>query len=161
MTESFLYPLLLNEIEGVYTGFTLSVFCGQNCVCSVSYTILDGSVSYLHILSSYFRCVACNFFFKIQIFEVLANSLNLQLWLCLVLTWDPIWVNSMGNHGAAGVFSEHGILVVLVFVCFFLIFSSFVCHESNIFCKKLVQHSEHLVSNVDTDGLASSRHSDD
>ena len=27
-------------------------------------------------------------------------------WLCLLMTWDPIWLNSMGNHGAAGVSSE-------------------------------------------------------
>ena len=40
--------------------------CGQNRVRSVSSTILIGSISYLHILSSNFRmCVACNACFKI------------------------------------------------------------------------------------------------
>ena len=40
--------------------------CGQNRICSVSSTILIGSISYLHILSSNFRrCVACNVCFKI------------------------------------------------------------------------------------------------
>ena len=60
-----------------YTGITLSVcrsvrlsVCGQNCVRSVSSTILIGSISYLHILSSNFRkCVACNAHFKIQKFK--------------------------------------------------------------------------------------------
>ena len=40
--------------------------CGQNRVRSVSSTILIGSISYLHILSSNLRrCVACNARFKI------------------------------------------------------------------------------------------------
>ena len=73
--------------------------CGQNGVRSVSSTIVIGSISYLHILSSNFRrCVACNGCFKIQKLEILANSLNLLLWLWLLLTWDPIWLNGMGNH---------------------------------------------------------------
>ena len=60
-----------------YTGITLSV-CGQNRVRSVSSTILIGSISYLHILSSNFRrCVTCNARFKIKKLEILANFLNL------------------------------------------------------------------------------------
>ena len=52
--------------------------CGQNRVRSVSSTILVGSISYLHILSSNFRrCAACNACFKIYNFEILANSINL------------------------------------------------------------------------------------
>ena len=50
------------KLKGGYTGFTspvrLSVgpsVCGQNRVRSVSSTILVGSISYLHILSSNFR----------------------------------------------------------------------------------------------------------
>ena len=77
--------------------------CGQNCACSVSSTILARSISYLHALSSNFRCVAFKLFFKIKKIEV-SNSLNLWLWL--VLTWDPKWTdelfNSMGNHGGWG-----------------------------------------------------------
>ena len=38
--------------------------------------------------------------------KILAIFLNLWLWLCLLLTWDPIWLNGMGNHEAAGVSSE-------------------------------------------------------
>ena len=45
-------------------------------------------------------------FFKSKQFEVVANSLNLQLWLCLVSTWAPIWISRMGNHGAVGVSSK-------------------------------------------------------
>ena len=52
--------------------------CGQNRVRSVSSTILIGSISYLHILSSNLRrCVVCTVCFKIQKFKILANSLNL------------------------------------------------------------------------------------
>ena len=41
--------------------------CGHNHVCFVSSTILDGSISYLHIISSNFRrCVPCNICLKIQ-----------------------------------------------------------------------------------------------
>ena len=59
------------------TSVRLSV-CGKNGVCSVSSTILIGSISYLHILSSNLRrCVACNARFKIKKFHILANSLNL------------------------------------------------------------------------------------
>ena len=41
----------------------------------------------------------------IWIFAIL--FLNLLLWLWLLLTWDLIWINYMGNHGAAGVFLKH------------------------------------------------------
>ena len=78
-----------------YTGFTLSIrlsVCEQNRVRSVSSIIHARSISYLHILSSLFRrCVSCKVVFKFQKHKVLANSLNLWLWLCLFLTWDPIW----------------------------------------------------------------------
>ena len=82
------YTPRFNEVErGVYwyhlvrlsvrPSVCLSV-CGQNRVRSVSSTILIGSISYLHILSSNFRrCVACNARFNIQKFEILANFLNL------------------------------------------------------------------------------------
>ena len=59
-----------------YTGFTLSVcpsvrvsVCGQNLVRSVSSTILAGSISYLHILSTNFRKrIACQVLWKIPKF---------------------------------------------------------------------------------------------
>ena len=103
--SSVVIPPASTKLKGGYTGITLSVcssvrlsVCGQNHVCSVSSTIFGGSISYLHILSSNF---CCNAHFKIQKFEILANFFNLLLWLCLLLTWDPIWLNGMGNHEAA------------------------------------------------------------
>ena len=76
------YNPRFNEVERRvywYHLVRLSV-CGQNRVHSVSSTILIGSISYLHILSSNFRrCVACNACFKIQKFEILANFLNLYI----------------------------------------------------------------------------------
>ena len=91
MKITWLYPPLQRSWEGgILVSPCPSVrpsVCGQNCVRSVSSTILVGSISYLHILSSNFRrCVACNVCFKIEKFEILANSLSLYLWLCLLLT---------------------------------------------------------------------------
>ena len=122
----FIHPAS-TKLKGGYTGFTLSVcpsvrpsvrlsVCGQNRVRSASSTILIGSISYLHILSNNFRrCVVCNGCFKIQKLEILTNSLNLWLWLSLLLTWDPIWLNGMGNHEMA---QNAGVLVVLVIFIF-------------------------------------------
>ena len=62
------YTPLFNEVErGVYWFHLVRLsVCGQNRVRSVSSTILVGSISYLHILSSNFRrCVACNVCSKI------------------------------------------------------------------------------------------------
>ena len=51
--------------QSVHPSVHLSV-CGQNCVHSVSSTILIRSISYLHILSRNFsRCVPCYVCFKI------------------------------------------------------------------------------------------------
>ena len=81
------YTPLQQSWKGVYWFHLVRLsICRQNRVCSVSSTIFIGSISYLHILSSNFRrCVTC---FKIQQYEIVANSLNLLLWLCLLLTWD-------------------------------------------------------------------------
>ena len=88
----YYYTPASTKLKGGYTGITLSVcplrlsvcpivrlsVCGQNRVRSVSSTILFGSISYLHILSSNLcRCVACNARFKICKFEILAIFLNL------------------------------------------------------------------------------------
>ena len=75
------------KLKGGYTVFTLSVcpsvrlsVCGQNGVRSVSSTILTGSISYLHILSSNFRrCFAFKACCKIQTFNILANSFLLGI----------------------------------------------------------------------------------
>ena len=117
---TMLFVLLLypsnNEVVLGYIGFTLSVCPSvRRPVCpsvhpashvrSVAPTVLDGSISYLYILSSNFRCVACKVSCKISKFEFLAIFQNLQLWLCLVLTWE-LWITSMGNHGTSGGISE-------------------------------------------------------
>ena len=62
---SFLYPRSTKLKGGsVRPSVGLSVY-GQNCVHSVSSTILAGSISYLHILSSNFRsCVTCKVLYK-------------------------------------------------------------------------------------------------
>ena len=36
------------------------------------------------------------------VFFLLGIQFDSKLWLCLLLTWDPIWFNSKGNHEAAG-----------------------------------------------------------
>ena len=60
------------------TGFTLFVHlsvCRWKRVCSVSSTILTGSISFLHILSTHFRrCATCWDCLKISQFEFLAKS---------------------------------------------------------------------------------------
>ena len=72
----YLVTPCFNEVERevywlLHTGFTLSI-CGQKRVRSVSSTILVGSISYLHILSSNLRrCVACNVCFKIKKIKIL------------------------------------------------------------------------------------------
>ena len=120
---TIILPSASTKLKGGYTGITSSVcpsvhlsVYGQNRVRSVSPRILIGSISYVHILSSNFRrWVSCNVRFKIQQFEILANFLNLELWLCRLLTWDPIWLNGMGNHEAAGGYPQNAcVLVVLV-----------------------------------------------
>ena len=72
-----------NEVVWGYIGFTLSVRLSvphrpASRVRSVVPTLLVGSISYLHILSSNFRrCVACKVSCKILKFEFLAIFLNL------------------------------------------------------------------------------------
>ena len=62
LAEGFIITPASTELKGGYTGFTLSVcpsvhssvhpsVCGWNRVCSVSSTILAGSISYLYIFS--------------------------------------------------------------------------------------------------------------
>ena len=64
--------------RGVYWSHLVRLsVCGQNRVRSVSSTILAGSISYLHILSTNFmRCVALRFLEKFKIW-ILAISLKL------------------------------------------------------------------------------------
>ena len=114
----FLYMILAGIMEGIDNYYTLAQWscwrvywfhsvcpsiCPASHVCSVGSTVLVGFIWYLHILSSNFRrCVACKVACKILKFEFLPIFQNLQLWLCLVLTWDLIWITSMGNKGWGG-----------------------------------------------------------
>ena len=95
-TDTFLYPPLQRSWKGgilvspclsVRLSVRLSV-CGQNRVRSVSSTILNGSISYLHILSSNFRrCVACKARFKIRKFEFFYYAL-----LYPKPDWTRLWL---------------------------------------------------------------------
>ena len=93
---SHLYtPPASMKLKVGYTGFTSSV--RQNVRRSVRPSV-DRIVSDL-LLSNFRRFVAFRDFCKIPKFEFFAN-----FWICnfhLVLTWNLIWINSMGNHGAA------------------------------------------------------------
>ena len=83
--------------------------CGQNGVRSVSSTILIGSISYLHILSSNFRrCVACNGCFKIKKLEICYFDF---VFFWLGIRYDSmVWVIMRWR----GYPQNAGILVVLV-----------------------------------------------
>ena len=100
-----LWSLYLNKVEGGYTGFTWSIrrsVCLSICLFAYLWTelyplcIFCNSCQihfiFTHLIKHLQKCVTC--------------KLNFSLWLCLVLTWVPIWINSMGNHGAAGVSSK-------------------------------------------------------
>ena len=66
----------------------------ENRVRSVTSTVLDGFFPYLaQMITSMRRCVACDDLWPRPI-----SSRSFDL----VLTWDPTWLSSMGNHGAAG-----------------------------------------------------------
>ena len=63
-----------------------------------------------HICTSYqATSEVCRVEILFQNSHILANSLKLYLWLCLLLTWEPIWLNSKGNHEAL-----RGILLVVL-----------------------------------------------
>ena len=105
---SLRHHLIIHLLQWSFTSlhpsaclFICPSICGWNHVRSVSSTILTGSILYLYILWCNFR--RCFFMQNAEIL-FLANFRNLQLWLCLVLTW--VWMNSMGNHGVVWVFSE-------------------------------------------------------
>ena len=70
----------------------------ENRVRSVASTVRNGLFPYLvQMITSMRRCVACD---DLWPWPVSSRSLD------LVLTWDPTWLNSVGNHEAAGVSSE-------------------------------------------------------
>ena len=112
-TYTYYYTPRINKVErGVYwvhlvrpsvrPSVRLSI-CGQNSVRSVSSAIFTGSISFLQILPSNFRrCVACNHCFKIKKKWHFSEFFKFVPWTLSFLTWDPIWLNRMGNHEVAG-----------------------------------------------------------
>ena len=63
----------------------------ENRVRSVVSIVLDGFFPYL--ITSMRRCVACD---DLWPWPISSRSFD------LVLTWDPTWLNSVGNHERAG-----------------------------------------------------------
>ena len=99
----------------------------ENCVRSVASTVLDGFLLYLAQIITIIRgCGAC---YVVMTFDLDLYLQVIRPWLwksCLLcnvfssrsiffLTWDPIWLNSVGNHEATGGYPQNaGVLVVLV-----------------------------------------------
>ena len=102
--------------------------CPASRVRSVAPTVLVESISYFYILLSHFRkCVACNVSCKMSKFELLESFFKFVTLTLSCLTWDLIWINSMGNHGVAGVFSERwcsscSSFKMLLFINYFAVF---------------------------------------
>ena len=67
----------------------------ENRVRSVASTVLDGYL--VQMCTSMRRCVAYD---DLWPWPISSRSFD------LVLTWDPTWLNSVGNHEAGGVSSE-------------------------------------------------------
>ena len=66
----------------------------ENCVRSVASTVPDGFFPYLvQMITSMRRCVACDYLWP---WPISSRSFD------LVLTGDPTWLNSVGNHEVAG-----------------------------------------------------------
>ena len=66
----------------------------ENRVRSVASTVPDRFFPYLvQMITSIRRCVACD---DLWPWPISSRSFD------LVLTWDPTWLNSVGNHEAAG-----------------------------------------------------------
>ena len=102
--------------------------CGQNPVHSVCSTILAGSISYLHILSSNFRrCVACNFFLnqKPWSFDKFFKFVTLTL-SCIDLGWGWVGVGGGGLVGCVSSEPRHSSCSSLCFL-FCLSHCSVVC----------------------------------
>ena len=103
-------PCITKLLGGIVVSLHPSI-CPASRVHSVAPTVLVGSISYLYTLSSNVRiCVVCKV--KIWIFgSFFFKFVTLTLF---VLTWDLMWITSMGNHGAVGVSQNADVLVVLV-----------------------------------------------
>ena len=70
------------------------------------YTTYQATSEVVSSVKYLFYCILFN---KIPKFDFFAVLVFLQLWLCRVWTWNEkgsMWIDGVGNHGAAGVFSE-------------------------------------------------------
>ena len=111
-----LYPLSMKLKGGILVSPCPSIrLWTESCPLCIFHNIHRIHFIFTHLIKQLQKvCHVLSFFPILKKFEVLVNSLNLQLWLCLVMTWDPIWIDSMGNHGRRGYPQNAGIPVVLV-----------------------------------------------
>ena len=91
--------------------------CGRNHVCSVSSTILVGSILYLHILSSNFsKCVTCKYFSELWSFDKFFEFVTVTLF-CLGLgsnmNWSVVWV----IRGGGGILRMQVFFVIQIKIC--------------------------------------------
>ena len=135
MSQSFTYTSIAyytraqRNWRGVYWFHLVRLSDGgQNNVFSVASTILAGSISYLHILSSNFRrCVACKVYFNIKIwnfgkffkfvtFESKANGITGLCTMCfnqmcgvigLLMNWG--WVKHICVRKLTTIGSDNGL----------------------------------------------------
>ena len=95
------------KLMGVYWSHLvhLSVFSSVDRIVSALY-LPQYSPDPFHIYTSH--QASSEGVSHVKCFSKLKNLKFWQiLWLCFVFTWDPIWINRMGNHGVGvGVSSE-------------------------------------------------------
>ena len=116
-----------NEVVGGYIGFTPPVRPSvrpsvrlsvrpSHIPCPLCSAHSSGGIHFIliHLIKQLQKvCGVPSFLqnFKIWIF---GNFLKFVTLTSSFLTWDLTWITSMGNHGAAGVSQNAGVLVVLV-----------------------------------------------
>ena len=116
-----------------YIGFTPSLHpsvCASVCPSCIPcplwrtysfgciYFIFTHLIKQLQKMSSMWCCLHN---FNIKIFGNFFKFVTLTLSCFVVLTWDLIWITSMGDHGVAGVSQNAGVLDVLVFILYWWI----------------------------------------
>ena len=100
-----------NEVErGVYWFHLVRLFLCPSVEIIVCALYLQYSLDPFHICTSYqatsegvSRVAFGSKFNNLKFWRIRSIC---KIWLCLLLTWDSIWLNRMGNHEAVGVSSE-------------------------------------------------------
>ena len=82
-------PSICPSVDRIVSALYLQEYSSDPFHFCTSYQATSESVSRVMPISKFKNLKFWRFF------------LNLWLWLCLLLTWDPIWLNGMGNHEAA------------------------------------------------------------